>query len=124
NLSSIANTLATNANNISTSIKNISTITTDIKNSTKNLSNTLQTIGTLTQTLNETGYNTNQLVKGLQNNTLNNINTVLLPNLNQTTVHINQTAQQLEQFIATINQNPSALVRGVTDKPTGPGEYR
>ena len=124
NLNAISKAIAINSQNISTSMQNLSLITTHIKNSTQNLGATMNNINVLTQSLTDTSNNTNKLISNLQNNTLNNINSVLLPGINQTMVSINQASLQLEQFINLIKQNPSALVRGITVKPLGPGENK
>ena len=124
NLNTISKTIAINSQNIATSIQNLSVITANIKNGTQNLDETMNNINTLTQSLTNTSNNTNNLINNLQNNTLSNINSVLLPNLNQTMLNINQASSQLTQFISLINQNPSALVRGITIKPLGPGETK
>ncbi|MCE2706287.1 MAG: MlaD family protein [Proteobacteria bacterium] len=124
NLNKITSSIASKSDNISSGIKDLSVTITYIKNSTKELDRTLKHIDTLASSLTNTSDNTNKLINHMQNVTLNNINSVLLPNLNQTISHINLASIQLEQFMRLINQNPQVIIRGVERKNPGPGETK
>ncbi len=122
NLNTITDAIAIKSANISQNMENLTIIINYIKDSTKNLATMMENIDTLTKSLSETSASTNKLINNFQDNTLNNINSVLLPNLNQSITNINNVSSQLEQFMNTMNQNPSALIRGISNKPLGPGE--
>ncbi|MBY0379626.1 MAG: MlaD family protein [Burkholderiales bacterium] len=122
NLNKTTKAITDNGTHIADTIKDLSVIVANIKNSTKNINKTISNINNLTQSLINTSNSTNNLINNFSNTTLNNINYNLLPNLNQTILQINQTSYQLGLLIDTINQNPNSLIRGVENKPTGPGE--
>ena len=132
NLEHVANTLA-NLDKVSTSVAAKSTdieksmdalvvVLQNIKTNSVKLNETFENMNALTKSLAKTSANTNNLIVGLQNNTMQNVNTVLLPNMNQTVIHLNQATAQLEQFLTLLNQNPSAMVRGRIPAAKGPGE--
>ncbi len=122
NLDKVSEELAKHSEDVGDSVKAINKILGGIQKNSENLNVTFSKIQNLTQTITETASNANGLVSDVQNNTLQNINTVLLPNINSTMSHMNQASYQLEQLLKMLNQNPAVLVRGKTTKPLGPGE--
>jgi phospholipid/cholesterol/gamma-HCH transport system substrate-binding protein len=122
NLDKVSEAIASRSDEIGNSVKMITKILASIEKNSQNLNVTFSKIQDLTQTITDTATSTNGLISDVQNNTLQNINTVLLPNLNSTMSHMNQSSYQLEQLLKMLNQNPSVLVRGKTTKPLGPGE--
>lgn len=122
NLDRISAAVANRSDEISYSVKTMAQILTNVKKNSDNLNTTFAQIQELTHTLSETTANANSLISDVQDNTLQNINAVLLPNLNGTISHLNQSSYQLEQLLKLLNQNPSALVRGKTSPTLGPGE--
>jgi len=122
NLDKISTALASRSEVMSKSIDTMSQILSNVKENTENLNATFKDIKELTKTLSQTTENANGLISSVQNNTLQNINTILLPNLNGAISHLNQSSYQLEQLLTLLNQNPSALVRGKLPAKPGPGE--
>ncbi|MFN7093886.1 MAG: MlaD family protein [Burkholderiales bacterium] len=122
NLDKVSASVASHSNEIGQSLAILKEVLTNVKQNTDNLNATFKDIAGLTETLSQTTENANQLISNVQNNTLQNVNSVLLPNLNRTITHLNQSSYQLEQFLTLLNQNPSALVRGKTPPKPGPGE--
>lgn len=124
NLNKITETIANKSANISQSMTDMTEIISNIKISTQSLTTTIKNIDDLTKSIAETSNSTNKLINNVQDNTLSNINSVLLPNLNQSIANISNVSYQLEQFMNIMNQNPSALIRGVDNRKLGPGETK
>jgi phospholipid/cholesterol/gamma-HCH transport system substrate-binding protein len=108
NLRKVTAAMAIDNSDISTIIKNFAVISDNLKNSTAKLDATLD--------------NSKNLVDNLNNNTLGNINNVVLPTLNSTLNQIYTTTSKLEQLADTLNKNPSALIKGTQVAKPGPGE--
>lgn len=122
NLDKISDSLAAKSGKIEQSIDILLSILQNIRTNSMKLNNTFEHLDTLTGSLSTMSNNTNDLILGVQNNTMQNVNTILLPNLNQTIMHLNQSSYQLEQLLTLLNQNPAVLVRGKTPAVKGPGE--
>ncbi|MCC2625711.1 MAG: hypothetical protein K0R14_1584 [Burkholderiales bacterium] len=122
NLDEVSKELSKHSEDVGNSVKTVTKILSSIQKNSENLNVTFSKIQELTGTITETAVSTNGLISDVQSNTLQNINTVLLPNLNSTILHMNQSSYQLEQLLKMLNQNPAVLVRGKTTKPLGPGE--
>ncbi len=122
NLDKISTSLAKNTAKIDQSLSELVTILANIKQNTMKLDQSFENINDLTKSLEKTSDNTNNLVLGLQNNTMQNINTILLPNINQTITNMNQVTRELQQFLIVLNQNPSVVLRGKAPVVKGPGE--
>lgn len=122
NLDKISDALASKSSAIEKSLDTLVLVLQNIKNNSVKLNDTFENLNDLSKSLKQTSQNTNELILGVQNNTMQNVNSVLLPNLNQTVLHLNQSSAQLEQFLTLLNQNPSALVRGKVPAAKGPGE--
>ncbi len=61
-------------------------------------------------------------ITSFNNQTLQGVNNILLPQLAQTLNNMNETSVQLSDLLKKINQNPSILVRGELPRKPGPGE--
>jgi len=122
NLEKVSASVASRSTDIEKSMDLLAKVLDNVRQNTNNLNNTFRDIAKLTQTLSQTTKNANELVSNVQNTTLQNINSVLLPNLNRTINNLNQSSYQLAQFLILLNQNPSALVRGKVPAKPGPGE--
>lgn len=129
NLDRISGAIAQHSDDISQSLTTMSQILKDVKKNSENLNETFVGIKALTQNLSKTTDNANRLINNaddlivdVRTDTLQNINAVLLPNLNSTISHLDQSSYQLEQLLRLLNQNPAALVRGKTPAKLGPGE--
>lgn len=122
NLDQVSTAVAEHSSMIGSSIVSMSEILNNMKQNANNLNTAVKGISDLTQSLSETARNVNGLLKGLQTNTVQNINTILLPNLNQTIVNIDKLALQLDLLVNSINQNPAILIKGQKINKLGPGE--
>jgi phospholipid/cholesterol/gamma-HCH transport system substrate-binding protein len=122
NLDNLSSAIASRSDEINQSVATMAEILKNVKKNTENLNLTFNQIQNLTNILADTTSNANSLITEVQDNTLQNVNAVLLPNLNSTISHLNQSSYQLEQLLKLLNQNPSALVRGKTTPTLGPGE--
>lgn len=122
NLDKVSTSVANRSNDIATSMDALAQILINVKENTKVLIHTVNDIDGLTQALTKTTNNANSLVTNFQENTLQNFNAVILTNLNHTIEHMDQSSYQLEQLLVLLNQNPSALIRGITKPKPGPGE--
>ena len=122
NLESISYTINSRSAVIGKSLDSMSEILANVKQNTHNLNTTFKEIHSLTKTVSQTTQSANNLITNLETHTLQNFNTVLLPNLNSTIVNLNQSSYYLEQLLILLNQNPSVLVRGKLPAKPGPGE--
>ena len=122
NLDKTSTAIASRSDKIEQSIDTLSEILKSVKDNSQNLNATFKDLSRLSNTLSTASQNANNLILNVQNNTLQDVNAVLLPNLNQTISHLNQSSYQLEEFLKLLNQNPSALVRGRIPTKPGPGE--
>ncbi|MCE3268182.1 MAG: hypothetical protein K0R49_434 [Burkholderiales bacterium] len=122
NLDKVSGSIANRSDEISESVKTMAQILKNVEKNSENLNSTFAKIQDLTKTVSETTSNANSLINNVQDNTLQNINAVLLPNLNNAISHLNQSSYQFEQLLKLLNQNPSALIRGKSVQTLGPGE--
>ncbi len=122
NLDQVTTEVANRSDKIGANIDSITQILDNLKKSSNNIGGAIDGITNMTKSISQTSQNANSLLQSMRNNTLQNINTILLPNLNRTINNMNQSSYQLEQLLNTINQNPSALIRGIAPAKPGPGE--
>lgn len=122
NLDKVSASIAKHSNEISQSISSVSDILKNVKTNTADLKDTVKNISELTNSLSHTAQNVNTLLDDMKDTTLQNINTIFLPNLNQAVLNMNQSSMQLDQLLNTLNQNPAILIRGKTPHQKGPGE--
>lgn len=122
NLDKLSASLASKSVKIEQGLDTLLVVLQNIRVNSIKLSSTFDHLDELANSLSTMSNNTNSLILGVQNNTMQNVNTVLLPNLNQTILHLNQSSYQLEQLLTLLNQNPSVLVRGRAAVVKGPGE--
>ncbi len=121
-LDQVTTEVASRSDKIGANIDAITQILDNLKKSSNNIGGAIDGITNMTKSISQTSQNANSLLQSMRNNTLQNINTILLPNLNRTINNMNQSSYQLEQLLNTINQNPSALIRGIAPAKPGPGE--
>ncbi len=113
NMDQITTNVANHNKDISNSINSVSEILLNLKKTAKGFDNTIMNIDVITNKLVTTTDNTNNLILAIKENTLNNFNTVLLPNLNQAIEHMDDSSYQLAQLLSLLNHNPSVLIRGI-----------
>jgi phospholipid/cholesterol/gamma-HCH transport system substrate-binding protein len=122
NMDKLMAAIATRSEDVSKSISTTAEILHNVKKNSENLNETFNQIQDLTKTLAETTATANQMLMEVHGNTLQSVNSVLLPNLNGAIAHLNQSSYQLEQLLRLLNDNPSALIRGKNPQNPGPGE--
>ena len=122
NLDKVTGALAAQSSEIGNVIVSVGQVLNNVNENTKNLNDAIIQLGSLSKSLQKNSASLDKVLNTVQNNTLRNVNSVLLPNINQTFSNMNQTTAQLNELIKTINQNPSVLVRGKTPAVAGPGE--
>jgi len=122
NLDKVTAALASQSNQIASTVDKVGEVLNNVNENTKNLNGAIIQLGELSKALQSNSANLDNVLNSFQNNTMRNVNSVLLPNLNQMVGNMNQTTVQLNELIKTINKNPSALVRGNAPAVAGPGE--
>ncbi len=122
NLDKVTAALASQSNQIASTVDKVGEVLNNVNENTKNLNGAIIQLGNLSKALQSNSTNLDNVLNSFQNNTMRNVNSVLLPNLNQMVGNMNQTTVQLNELIKTINKNPSALVRGNAPAVAGPGE--
>ncbi len=122
NLDKLSGALAKQSDQIGHTVALVSQVLTNVNENTKNLNDAIIQLGSLSRALQKNSDSLGKVLDTVQNNTLRNINTVFLPNLNQTVTNMSRTSAQVDELMRTINQNPSVLVRGKAPAKPGPGE--
>lgn len=122
NLDKVTKAVANQSDSIADSIGKVGLVLNNVNENTKSLNDAIVQLSVLSKALQQNSATFDKVMNNVNNNTLRNVNGVLLPNVNQTVSNLNQISSQLNELLQTINQNPSALVRGKTTPPTGPGE--
>jgi phospholipid/cholesterol/gamma-HCH transport system substrate-binding protein len=122
NLDKVSGALAAQSNQIGQAVEMVGEVLTNVNENTKNLNDAIIQLGSLSKSLEKNSAMLDKVLDSVQNNTLRSVNTVLLPNINQTVSNMSQSTAQLNELIRIVNQNPSVLVRGKTPAVAGPGE--
>jgi len=122
NLDKLTAALAKQSGNIDKTINQVNEVLVNFNSNAKNLNGAIVQLTTLTQSLQKNSDSLDNVLNSLQNNTLRNINTVFLPNLNQTVINMSRSSAEVNELMQTINQNPSVLIRGKAPTKPGPGE--
>jgi phospholipid/cholesterol/gamma-HCH transport system substrate-binding protein len=123
NLDKVSNTVVLHSDELGKSIDNLSNTLNNIKSNTESLTIIVSNVAVLTESLAHTTGQINSMIENVEGNTLQNLNAVLLPTINQAITNIGDSASQIKYLVQTINQNPSILIRGKNVKP-GPGEVK
>ena len=122
NLDKVTLSISSRSEQISKSIDSLNAILDNVKNNSAQINKVVHDVSNLTQNLNKTTNSLNTVLDTMQNTTLQNINSTMLPNINQVMENMNHTSIQLEELLQMLNQNPSVLVRGKANTTRGPGE--
>ncbi|MDD3266367.1 MAG: MlaD family protein [Burkholderiales bacterium] len=122
NIDKVTSAIADQSGSISDSLKIMTVVLNNVNSNSQSLNDTLLQVSSLVKALELNSTKFNGIMDSVQNDTLNNINNVLLPNINQSMLNMNNTSGQLSELIKTVNQNPSVFIRGKTNPPKGPGE--
>lgn len=122
NIDKITTAVASQSTSISQSIVMMGEVLQNVNDNTAHLSEAIVQLTALSKALQSNSATFDSVMNTVQNNTLQNINTVLLPNLNQSVNNMNNVTSQFNDLLKTVNQNPSVFVRGKTAPQPGPGE--
>lgn len=93
-----------------------------VNENSDNLNKTMLSVNQLANSLKTTNDSLNQLIVDFHENTLNPVNSELLPNMNRAIKNVDKTSQEINQLLTTINNNPTILIRGEKPIKSGPGE--
>jgi phospholipid/cholesterol/gamma-HCH transport system substrate-binding protein len=115
NLDKVSAAVASQSDSIASSIVMVGQVLGNVNDNTQHLAE-------LSKSLQQNSASLDKVLNTVQNETLRNFNSVTLPNLNQSIGNINLATAQFNELLKTINQNPSAIVRGSAPRPAGPGE--
>jgi phospholipid/cholesterol/gamma-HCH transport system substrate-binding protein len=105
-----------------TNIKHISGVVSNLDQISSKLSNSVSSIKDLSASISQTSDSANNLLNTINDTTLQNLNSVIMPNLNSTLESLSQSSSELQEFLLTIDHNPSMLIRGRVTPKFGPGE--
>ncbi len=122
NLDKVTSAVASQSSSIASSVGKVGEVLNNVNENTKSLNDAIIQLSVLSKSLQQNSATFDKVMNNVNNNTLRNINGVLLPNVNQTVSNMNQISAQLNELLQTINQNPSALVRGKSTPKAGLGE--
>jgi phospholipid/cholesterol/gamma-HCH transport system substrate-binding protein len=122
NLDVLTAALAGQAGNIDKTMNQINEVLLNFNTNAKSMNGAILELTELSKSLKKNSDSLDNVLDTFQNNTLRSVNTVLLPNLNQTVTNMNRTSSQVDELMRTINQNPTVLIRGKAPAQPGPGE--
>lgn len=122
NIDRITGAVANQSENISQSIEMVGTVLQHVDDNATHLNDAIVQLTALSKSLQSNSATFDNVMNTVQNNTLRNINTVVLPNLNQSVSNLNMITTQFDELLKTVNQNPSVFVRGKAAPQPGPGE--
>lgn len=122
NWDKISSAVAKQSDSIASSINMVGEVLNNVNQNTEHLNDAIIQLSSLSKSLQQNSVSLDKVLNTMQNNTLRNVNTVLLPNINQMVSNMNSTTVQFNELIKTINQDPSAIVRGKAAPVAGPGE--
>ncbi len=122
NIDKISTNLVNKTEKINNSLTTLSDVLVNIDKDTILLNKVINTFNEVGKSLSRTSSDANGLITDIRSNSLQNINSVLLPNINTTVLNLNRSSAQLSQFLNTLNQNPTVLIRGNNINNKGPGE--
>ncbi|WP_159084781.1 MlaD family protein [Dongshaea marina] len=122
NLADVTSAFSKSNQHIAHSLASLDKILANVSANSGNMGQMMQNIGQTSKDIAKASQELTALSKSLNNTTVQGMNQTILPTLGQTLQRVNNTSRQLELLLETINNNPSALVRGQAPKAPGPGE--
>ncbi|MEN9946422.1 MAG: hypothetical protein RLZZ293_808 [Pseudomonadota bacterium] len=122
NMDQVTGAVASQSGSIAKSVAMVSQVLQNVNENTAHLNDAIVQLSELSKALQKNSQSFDGLLNSVQNNTLRNVNTILLPNINQVVTNMNNVTLQFNELVKLINQNPSALVRGKAAPVAGPGE--
>ncbi|WP_119343343.1 MlaD family protein [Facilibium subflavum] len=108
-----------NVKNFNEIIANLQSISANFAKSSKKLDSIMDSINKASQSIAGTSKQVNMISQTLQNQTLQAVNNVLLPQMHQTLSDVDQGMIEFTKLLQTLNQNPSALIRGKAQHKPG-----
>lgn len=122
NIDVLTTALAKQSVSIESSVLMAAQVMQNVNENTKNLNVAIIELGQLSHSLESNSAQLGMVLDTVQNETLININSVFLPNLNQSVTNMNTISAQFNDLLRTINNNPSIFVRGTAPAKSGPKE--
>lgn len=122
NLDNVTTAISSQSDNIEKSIGVMTQVLNNVNQNTAHLDEAIIQFTALSKSLQSNSAKFDNVMDSVQNDTLRNINMVLLPNLNQSVVNMNNATSQFNELLKMVNQNPSVFIRGKSAPQLGPGE--
>lgn len=122
NLDKVTTAISSQSSNIEQSIGVMTQVLNNVNQNTAHLDEAIIQFTALSKSLQSNSAKFDNVMDSVQNDTLRNINTVLLPNLNQSVINMNNATSQFNELLKMVNQNPSVFIRGKSAPQLGPGE--
>ena len=122
NVNSITATIAANNKNIQQSFNSLNNILQSISQASSQFNKTIENINETASSVAQVGQEVAALGQSIQNQTIQGINQVIIPEFATTLRDINEISIQLNELLNTLNRNPSILVKGELPPTPGPGE--
>ncbi|WP_116963470.1 MlaD family protein [Fastidiosibacter lacustris] len=122
NIEDISNSLATSGHNIYQSLESLNIILNNTAKSSAYFDQIINNINVASKSVAQASNDVSSIIASFNNQTLQGINNVLLPQLVQTLDNVNQTSLELSVLIKKLNHNPSILVRGELSQKPNTGE--
>lgn len=122
NVEDISNALATSSQNIYQSIESLNIILKNAATSSQQLNQIADNVNHGAKAVAKASEDVSRTLTSFNNQTLQGVNNILLPQITQTLESLHQTSAQLSELFKKMNQNPSMLIRGELPRKPGPGE--
>ena len=122
NIDTLTTAIASQANSIESSMRMVSEVLYNVNQNAKNLDVAILHMAKLSTALESNSAQLGIVLDTVQNQTLTSINTVLLPNVNQSVINMNGITSQFNDLLRTVNNNPAVFIRGTVSPQAGPRE--
>ncbi len=122
NIDVLTTALAKQSTSIESSMRMVAEVLNNVNQNTKNINVAIVQLTQLSSALESNSAQLGLVLDTVQNETLTNINSVLLPNLNQSVENMSSVTGQFDDLLRTVNNNPAVFVRGTTPPKPGPKE--
>lgn len=122
NIDVMTTAVASQSRSIESSLHMVAQVLGNVNENTKNLNVAIIKMSQLSTSLESNSAQLGLILETVQNDTLASINTILLPNLNQSVSNMSSITLQFNDLLRTVNNNPSVFVRGTAPAQPGPKE--
>ncbi|MCF6776368.1 MCE family protein [Thiotrichales bacterium 19X7-9] len=122
NTAAISENLKQSSKETTKLIKSANNITTSFSKNSQKIDNIINNVNATTKQLDLISNQILSLTTTVEQQTLPNINNVLIPQLSNTLNSFDTVSDNFNQLINKLNQNPSMLIKGQVPSQPGPGE--